>query len=83
MMTFEGADRRLAVDIVACDGRGVCAEVIPQRIRLDDWGYPIIDPTPVTGELELLARQAVKLCPKLALRLEPVPVHVPAPARRT
>ena len=63
---------RLAVDIVACDGRGICAEVVPHRIVLDDWGYPMIDPTPLPDPLVAEARRAVKLCPKLALRLEPV-----------
>lgn len=60
---------RLSVDMVACDGRGICAEVLPELIRLDDWGYPIIGPTPVPPDLRKRADQAVKLCPKLALRL--------------
>jgi ferredoxin len=63
---------RIEVDIVACDGRGICAEVLPERIRLDDWGYPMLDPTPITPDLAKRADQAVKLCPKLALRLTPV-----------
>ena len=30
----------LVLDPVACDGRGVCAEMLPERIELDRWGYP-------------------------------------------
>ena len=61
---------RLRVDPIACDGRGVCAEILPELITLDDWGFPIIRggdvPPGLTGE----ADEAVRLCPKLALRLE-------------
>jgi len=60
---------RLRVDMTACEGRGLCAELLPEVIALDDWGFPII-----TGEvpayLEDEACQAVRLCPRLALRLE-------------
>ena len=59
------------VDIIVCDGRGVCAELLPERISLDDWGYPIIDPTPLDGNLVAHARRTVNACPVLALRLEP------------
>jgi ferredoxin len=60
----------LKVDIIACDGRGVCAELFPERIRLDDWGYPIIDADPFGPFLIAHARRAVAACPVLALRLE-------------
>ena len=35
--------RRLTVDPIACTGHGACAELFPERIGLDDWGYPILD----------------------------------------
>ncbi len=38
--------RHLAVNPIACDGHGLCAELLPELIRLDDWGYPLIDPAP-------------------------------------
>ena len=60
----------LRVDIIACDGRGVCAEHFPERISLDDWGYPIIDASPIEHHLLPHARRAVRACPVLALRLE-------------
>jgi ferredoxin len=59
----------LRVDPIACAGHGLCAELLPERVALDDWGYPIVDPAPVSGELEQHARRAVDACPKLALLL--------------
>jgi len=64
---------RIRVDPIVCDGRGVCAELLPERIELDDWGYPIIDATPVSGVVLEHARRAVGACPVLALRLEQAP----------
>ena len=60
---------RIAVNPIECDGHGICAELFPERVRLDDWGYPIIDPAPVPRELMHHARRAVTACPKLALML--------------
>jgi len=48
----------------------MCAELIPERITLDDWGYPIIDGTPVDDELLAHARRAVAACPVFALKLQ-------------
>jgi ferredoxin len=62
--------KTIRVDPIACDGHGLCAELFPERIELDDWGYPIVDPQPVTPELEAHARRAIAECPMLALRLE-------------
>ena len=64
------ARRRLLVDPIACDGRGLCAEVLPELIRLDDWGFPMISDAGLTGRLQREATEAIRLCPKLALRLE-------------
>jgi ferredoxin len=61
--------RRLAVNPIACTGHGLCAELLPERVTLDDWGYPIIDPRPITPDLEEHARRAVAACPTLALLL--------------
>ena len=55
--------RELRVNPIACDGSGLCAELFPERIRLDDWGYPIIDRSPLTPELEDHAARAVAACP--------------------
>jgi ferredoxin len=61
----------LRVDPIACDGRGLCAEVLPELITLDDWGFPIIDDGSAPARLRAAANEAVRLCPKLALRLGP------------
>jgi ferredoxin len=71
--------QRLRVDPIACKAHGMCAELFPERIRLDDWGYPIIDPRGVPDDLLEHARRAVTECPRTALHL--VPVDDPA-ARR-
>jgi len=59
---------RLSVDPIACTGHGLCAELFPERIALDDWGYPIIDPTAIPPELREHALRAVRACPTIALR---------------
>jgi ferredoxin len=59
----------LRVNPIACDGHGICAELFPERIALDEWGYPIVDPEPVGGEVERHARRAVAGCPAAALLL--------------
>ena len=68
---------KLSVDMIACEGRGLCAEVLPELIKLDDWGYPMIAGQ-VPAELEEHAREAVRLCPRLALRLSRQEVRTPA-----
>lgn len=59
----------ISIDRIRCAGHGLCAELLPELIRLDDWGYPIIEPGPVPGHLSAHARRAVAACPALALRL--------------
>jgi ferredoxin len=61
---------RLRVDPIACQAKGLCMELLPERIRPDDWGYPILESGPIPPDLEPFARQAVAACPRLALRLE-------------
>jgi ferredoxin len=61
---------RLKVDPIACDGHGLCAQLLPERIALDDWGFPIVDPAPVGRDLAPHARRAVNACPVLALTLQ-------------
>jgi ferredoxin len=60
----------LRVDPIACTGHGLCAELLPERIKLDDWGYPIVDGKPLPEELIAHARRAADACPTLALLLE-------------
>jgi ferredoxin len=64
--------RRLHVNMIACDGRGLCVEMLPELIRLDDWGYPIVEIADVPRQLETMAKRAANACPTLALVLEQV-----------
>jgi ferredoxin len=73
---------RLRVDPIACTGHGLCAELPPEHIVLDEWGYPILDGEPVEPWLEALARRAVRDCPTLALRLAAQEEATAATARR-
>jgi ferredoxin len=64
--------RRLAVDWPACKAHGVCAELLPEIVELDEWGYPVMEPGPVPESLRRYAQRAVSSCPAMALRLVPV-----------
>lgn len=61
---------RLRVNPIMCDAHGLCAELLPELVRLDRWGYPIIESADVPPELREHARRAVDACPTLALLLE-------------
>ena len=72
----EQVQRRLRVNPILCDGYGYCAEIVPERIGLDDWGFPIVSAELIDDD-EVLghARRAVGTCPRLALLVEDVPSH--------
>ncbi len=57
------------IDPIRCGGYGMCAELLPEHIALDDWGYPIFRSGPIPNRLVPLARRAVEVCPVLALTL--------------
>ncbi|ODU26956.1 MAG: hypothetical protein ABT15_17605 [Pseudonocardia sp. SCN 73-27] len=79
---------RLHLDPIACEGHGLCADLLPEHIALDEWGYPILDDllrsTPIAPGLVGPARAAVAACPTLALRLrrDPAPARQPGRPRR-
>jgi ferredoxin len=60
----------LRVNPIACTGRAVCAELLPELITMDPWGYPIVPRTELDDELLDLARKAVAACPVLALTIQ-------------
>jgi ferredoxin len=70
----------LRVNPINCSGHGVCAELLPELIILDEWGYPIVDQRPVPPALDLEARRTVAACPALALKL--IRTDEPAPVRK-
>jgi len=76
MSTAHGTRRGLAqppvwllrVDPILCRAHGLCAELVPEVVDLDEWGYAKIH-GPVTPLVQAEARAAVAACPTLALRL--------------
>jgi ferredoxin len=63
-------NHRLRVNPIACEAHGMCAELLPEHIALDEWGYPMIDDRPVPPALLDHARRAALACPTFALLLE-------------
>ena len=71
------ATTRLHIDWTACDGRGLCAELLPRLIGRDEWGYPVAlkgdaaarSDIPIGANDLEAADEAVALCPLVALRL--------------
>jgi ferredoxin len=60
----------LGIDRIQCDGHAVCADLVPELIELDDWGYPIIRPGAIPKSVLPHVKRAVSACPTLALRLQ-------------
>jgi len=61
------SEHQLRVDWPACQAHGLCAEMLPEIVSLDEWGYPVVHESVQADVLEL-AKGAVKACPTLALR---------------
>jgi ferredoxin len=62
------SDQTLRVDWPACKAHGLCAEMLPEIVTLDEWGYPIVRERVKPEDLEM-AKATIKSCPTLALRL--------------
>ena len=73
---------RLRVNPIACTGHGMCAELLPELISLDPWGYPLLAGEEVPVALTAHARRAAEACPTLALLLDESRVHASAGVRR-
>jgi ferredoxin len=63
------ASRELQVDWIACDAFGMCHDLAPDLIALDDWGYPILPPPAVLTDRAADVQRIVDCCPARALRL--------------
>jgi ferredoxin len=61
---------RVEIDWTRCDGHGLCSRLLPERVELDEWGYPVLDRRPLDPKLVKAARLAAQSCPALALRVE-------------
>jgi ferredoxin len=58
----------IILDRPRCEGHGLCEEVAPQLMHLDDEGELVLDIEQVDGDLEA-AKAAVRVCPVAALKL--------------
>jgi len=66
------SEHQIRVDWPACKAHGICAELLPEVLSIDEWGFPIVR-EPVTADALAMAKRAVKACPTLALRLIETP----------
>jgi ferredoxin len=69
-MELSTMSKHIRVDPILCDGFGQCAELLPELIELDEWGYPIVSDDEIPASLEPEAQRAVAMCPRLALGIE-------------
>jgi ferredoxin len=60
----------IRVNPIACEAHGMCAELLPERITLDEWGYPLLDGRPLEGAQVRHALRAAQACPTFALLVE-------------
>jgi ferredoxin len=60
----------MRVNPIACTGHGMCAELLPEVVTLDRWGYPILASATIPRPLLNHARRAAQACPTLALLIE-------------
>ncbi|NEB02913.1 ferredoxin [Streptomyces sp. SID13726] len=62
-------DHRITIDWTSCKAHGLCAELLPEHVALDEWGYPMVGDDPVPTRTVKRARRAAADCPVLALKL--------------
>jgi NADH:ubiquinone oxidoreductase subunit F (NADH-binding)/ferredoxin len=65
-------ETQLTVDWTRCQGHGLCARLVPELVQLDEHGYPKLLDAPVPFWLTRDAKQAVQMCPALAISLTKV-----------
>jgi ferredoxin len=63
------SELHLSIDPIACDAYGYCAELLPEVIHLDEWGYPVLSPEPIPPRLAKATRRAVRDCPRNAIAI--------------
>jgi ferredoxin len=77
-------NRHIRVNPIACEAHGMCAELLPEMVTLDEWGYPVVEGHRLPEELVEHAERAVRACPTFALLLQQRPSREgpPRPAAR-
>lgn len=65
-------EKTLHINWGKCAGRGLCTELLEEKLSADEWGYPYSPEgsnVRIPAELEKAARQAASDCPLRALKL--------------
>jgi NADH:ubiquinone oxidoreductase subunit F (NADH-binding)/ferredoxin len=68
-METDDSGLRLTVDWTRCEGHSLCGHLVPELIKLDENGFPVMTKEGVPNRLLGDAHRAVEMCPALALRL--------------
>jgi ferredoxin len=63
----------IKVNPITCEAYGYCAELLPELVTMDEWGYPIVNGDPIPAHLVELARRAARECPRRAFLVEETP----------
>jgi ferredoxin len=63
---------KIFVDWTLCQGHGLCADIVPELIRINPDGYPSVADAVVPTHMRGRAQRAVRRCPALAMRIEQV-----------
>ena len=67
-MSTPTATAQLRVDWTRCDGHGLCQALLPERVGLDEWGFPVIHDAAV-GPDDLREGRGGGACPAVGLSL--------------
>ncbi|XPP26753.1 MAG: ferredoxin [Leucobacter sp.] len=60
---------QIDVNLTACEGHGLCAQVAPQVYEIDDEGYVRVQVDVITADLATAAAAGAAVCPVAALRV--------------
>ena len=60
---------QLVLDRPRCEGHGLCEEVAPKLLHIDEEGYASIDVDEINEADIAKAQAAVRVCPVAALKL--------------
>lgn len=62
---------QLRVDMIRCNGHGLCALFVPEVVELDMWGFPVIADRAIDSpRLRAKTGRAIRACPRQALHLK-------------
>ncbi len=61
---------KIVLDRPRCEGHGLCEEVAPKLMHLDDAGELVLDVEEVTDENAEQMKAAVRVCPVAALKIQ-------------